>query len=75
MQNQGFAVANLRQKSWFAFDLSQDAQSSVVGYQPFINPTHGLATQILSTGLFISESISTRSYIRNCLGLYMSTIN
>ena len=28
--------------------------SSVVGYQPFINPTHGLATQILTTGLFIS---------------------
>ena len=27
MQNQGFAVANLRQKSWLAFDLSQDAQS------------------------------------------------
>jgi hypothetical protein len=27
MQNQGLAVANLRQKSWFAFDLSQDAQS------------------------------------------------
>jgi hypothetical protein len=27
---------------------------SVVGYQPFINPTHGLATQILTTGLFIS---------------------
>ncbi len=26
MRNQGFAVANLRQKSWFAFDLSQDAQ-------------------------------------------------
>jgi hypothetical protein len=28
--------------------------NSVVGYQPFINPTHGLATQILTTGLFIS---------------------
>ena len=27
MRNQGLAGANLRQKSWFAFDLSQVAQS------------------------------------------------
>ena len=26
-RNQRFAVANLRQKSWFTFDLSEDAQS------------------------------------------------